>query len=115
MSLSPNAFVPIDALRLAEDIQTLELVIDLLGKVDPSIFHDEKNEAMNTLRRVSHIVMAVRNKARDQLRYTYLVGSKPLKPRHKLQTLADVWEILRDDLNNRRKIERQNKSNVQPA
>jgi hypothetical protein len=83
--------IPDEALRLAEDIQTIELVIDLINKLDSRTFNSN-DEAGTAIRRLNFILSAIRYQAWDRLRRDF-TGSK-VKPRRKPQTLADVWQIL---------------------
>lgn len=88
---------PDEVLRLVEDIQILELVLDLLGKLDRDTINDDKNEAGVTVRRLNFLLEAIRNRARDKLR-NYLAGQPPIKPRVKPQTMADIWQLMKESL-----------------
>ncbi len=99
--LRPKVIDDLEAMKLIEDIQTLELINELLCKLDKRTLSDDDNESAMTLRRMSFIVLACRNKARDTLRHFWLAGEY-VKPRVKPQTLADIWEIFREKLNERR-------------
>ena len=102
---NPNRFnhlgvynCPEEVPRLIEDIQTLDLVIELLGRLDHRTISDGENESGLTIRRVSFILYAVRNKARDRLAREFLAGQPPIKPRTKPQTLADIWQLFKESL-----------------
>ena len=93
----PKVIDVVEAMFLIEDIQTLELINTLLGRIDKRTWSDDDNESGLTLRRLSFIVWACRNKARDKLTSFWLAGEY-VKPRKKPQTLADIWEIIRKSL-----------------
>jgi len=93
----PDYLVSDEALKLAEDIQTIELVMELLGRLDTRTINDGRNESGTTIRSLHFVLMACRNNARDKLRCDYLAGRPPIQ-RPKSQTLADVWEILKASL-----------------
>lgn len=87
--------IPDDAFRLIEDIPIIERMIKDVEGLDPRTFSDDNNEAATTGRRLLHILWAMRNKARD--RFCEIYGA-PFKSRKRPQTMAQVWEILREDL-----------------
>ena len=88
---------PDEVLRLVEDIMLIDVIMDLLGRLDPDTIRDDRNEAGVTVRRLNFILMAIRNRAKDKLR-DYLAGQPPIKPRVKPQTMADIWQIFKDSL-----------------
>lgn len=92
--------IPDEAVTLIEDVQTLELILKLLEtirerSVIPSGFNHDKNktETQRMLRRVGFLIASMHGIAQDNLRYDYL-GGKPIRPKAKRQTLADVWQII---------------------
>lgn len=96
----PKVIDDIEAITLVEDIQTLELINELLGKLDKRTLSDDENEAGLSLRRMSFIVMACRNKARDRLRHFWLAG-EVIPYRDKPQTMSDIWAMMKESLNGR--------------
>lgn len=91
--------LPDDAYTLIEDISRLDDILAMLGKLDGRTYGDG-NESGQTLRRVHFILNAVRNQAKDRLAREFLAGHPPLPKRPKQQTLADIWEILKESLDN---------------
>jgi hypothetical protein len=89
---------PEEVLRLVEDIQLIEIILDLLGRLDKGTINDGGNESGTTIRRLSFILYAVRNQARDRLAREFLAGQPPIKPRTKPQTLADIWALFKESL-----------------
>jgi hypothetical protein len=89
---------PDEVLRLNEDILLLDVILELLNKLDPNTIHDDQNEAGVTVRRLNFILYAIRNKARTKLVCDYLAGQPPPKPREKPQTMADIWQIFKASL-----------------
>jgi hypothetical protein len=89
---------PDEVLRLVEDIMLIDVILDLLGRLDPGTIRDDKNEAGVTVRRLNFILMAIRNRARDKLAREYLAGQPPIKPRVKPQTMADIWQLFKESL-----------------
>jgi hypothetical protein len=92
---------PDEVITLIEDIQLLEIVIDLLGRLDKGTINDGGNESGTTIRRLNFILYAVRNQARDRLAREFLAGQPPIKPRTKPQTLADIWALFKESLDRR--------------
>ncbi len=88
---------PDEVLRLVEDIMLIDVILDLLGRLDPDTIRDDRNEAGVTVRRLNFILEAIRNRAKDKLR-DYLAGQPPPKPRVKPQTMADIWQLFRESL-----------------
>ena len=91
-------------MSLVEDIQTLELILDLLGKLrDRSLTVPKRQdwastaiEAQQMLRRVGFLLSGMQRVAQENLRYEYL-GGKRMAPKYRRQTLADIWN---DVINN---------------
>jgi hypothetical protein len=113
-NLEPRrAEISVEAMRLVEDIQTLEDMLHLLGRIqeesiardDPRNYKAAKEEAYQALRRVAFILGEFQRIASDKLRYEYLSGER-IKPRQKRQTLADIWELLKAELDARKKNEK---------
>jgi len=97
------AEIPGEVIDLIEDVQTLDLILNLLGKLrDRSFIVPRENYAMSAieaqqmLRRVGYLLSGMQRVAQDNLRYEYL-GGKRLAPKHRRQTLADIWN---DVINN---------------
>ncbi len=93
-----DTHIPEDAIRLIEDIQTLNQILNLLGNIsDRSIAIPRPDYAMSViearqmLRRVGFLVSGMHSVAQDNMRYEYLAG-KRMAPKHRRQTLADVWQ-----------------------
>ena len=93
---------PEEVLRLNEDIQTLELIIELVNRLDTRTIN-EGNESGVTVRRLNFILAGMRNQARDRLKRDYLAGQPPIKPRQKPQTMLDVWHILKYSMEEKEK------------
>lgn len=87
--------MPDEAFRLAEDLQTIELIMYLFERLDADTISSDRNEAATTGRRVLSILWAIRNQVRDRLMFYYL-GGVPFKQRKKQQTLNDVWREIMD-------------------
>lgn len=90
--------VPDEVVTLIEDIQLLELVIDLLGRLDRNTINETAEESGTTVRRINFLLYAIRNQARDRLNKDYLAGQPPIKPRTRPQTMADIWQLFKEDL-----------------
>jgi hypothetical protein len=98
--------IPNEAISLIEDMQTLDTILDLLGKIrgrsiTPPTSNVEKAnlEARQMLRRVGFLLSGMHSIATDNLRRHYLAGRR-IKPRVGRQTLADVWQALMDGAEN---------------
>jgi hypothetical protein len=89
---------PEEVLHLVEDLLLIEIILDLLGRLDKRTINDGRNESGTTVRRLSFILYAVRNQARDRLNREFLAGQPPIKPREKPQTLADIWALFKESL-----------------
>lgn len=97
--------VPDEALRLAEDIQTLELILILLDRLnersfiatDAKDYNGEKLEAAKALRRIAYLIGTMKRICEKNLCYDFLAGER-IKPRERRQTIADVYQLLLDGM-----------------
>lgn len=100
---------PIEAIWLAEDIQTLEDIGRLVARLHDRNFVPAGTtdwdagviESQKTLRRLKFIVGNLQYIAEEKLRREYLAGVK-LPPRPQARTLGDLCIELLDDLRQRK-------------
>jgi hypothetical protein len=92
--------IPSEALRLSEDIQTLELILGLLGGLDVATISDD----FATVRHLKILIHAAIRGAQHKLRSEYLAG-KPLKVAQREKTVAQAWIQVIEDI--RKVIENQ--------
>jgi hypothetical protein len=72
MSLSPNAFVPLDALRLNEDIQALKRCRELLDSLEPINIADDREIGKTTLFLMLKVIRVCKRNAEAKLRREFL-------------------------------------------
>ena len=104
-----ESVIPNEAIELIEDIQTLELILDLLEKLRgtsltvPTRDHQQAAlEARQMLRRVGYLISGMQRIAEDNLRFHHLAGQRVQRARGR-QTLADVWQtLIENNLNDNR-------------
>lgn len=78
--------VPVEALRLAEDIQTLDLILKLLDGIDSKTIDDD----YATARKLKIVLTGAKRLAEETLRFDYMAG-KPIS-RGVKGTMRDVWK-----------------------
>ena len=82
--------IPVEALRLSEDIQTLELILKLVNGLDARTISDD----FRTVNNLKTILTGAKRIAEYNLRNDYLAGKRP--KREPKETMRDVWQqILR--------------------
>lgn len=99
--------IPEDALWLAEDIATLEIMASLLDRLKPTSFipysdanyADRKNEAYKTIRRLAFIIQYMKRTAEEILVREYLAGCKIKRPYR--QSIAEVYQLLMEGFNSK--------------
>ena len=84
--------IPVEAMWLTEDIQTIEDMMRLMDRLQA-----RTQEQRKTLRRLAWIMGTLKREWDQQLLYEYLAGVK-LKPRPMPQTLSDVWRLISEAL-----------------
>jgi len=90
--------IPDEALQLQSDIVRLDMLIDLVEKLDPLSLGETKDQGFSVKRRMSQVVATWRWYAWDKLRSTYLAG-RPIRRRQRQQTSEDISEIFLQRLN----------------
>lgn len=78
--------IPVEALRLAEDIQTLSVILELLNGLDPKTIADD----WDTVHKLKTILTGAKRIAEQTLRKDYMAGT-PIK-RDRRETMKDVWK-----------------------
>lgn len=93
--------IPDDAIRLVEDITTLEIMQSMLDRLQATSFvaqgamdySDRKDEAYKTLRRLAFLINLMKRIAEGNLTNEFLAGVR-IKPRPNKQTISDVLQLL---------------------
>lgn len=83
MSLSPNAFVPLDALRLTEDIRDLEEARKHLAKVDVRNITEDNETGRKIMQLLTREIQLCRQYAEAKLRREYISPPKRFERRGK--------------------------------
>ena len=76
MSLSPNAFVPLDALRLTEDIRDLDEARKHLAKVDVRNITEDNETGRKIMQLLTREIQLCRQYAEKKLRTQFLTPKK---------------------------------------
>ena len=101
--------IPVEALRLTEDIATLETILTLFEKLSARSFAELKttytkpgftkamSENHKLMRKAGFILASMKRIAEQNLAHDFLTGEPPPRKRRRRQTLADVWRILNEE------------------
>jgi hypothetical protein len=83
MALSPNAFVPLDALRLTEDIRDLDEARKHLNKVDVRNITEDNETGRKIMQLLTSEIQLCRQYAEKKLRTQFLTPPKRFERRGK--------------------------------